>query len=104
MVDVMHFILACFATFRLAELVTVDDGPVDVFRRARIEAGCYDMDEQGRVQTGIGRLLVCPWCVGVWVAGIASVFIPTQRKRDKFAWWLAIAGGQALLQSIGGRK
>lgn len=102
MPDWLAFILACFACFRLAELIAVDDGPGDVLLWIRAKLGGYDLGEDGRPATSIGRAIICPYCVGIWLAfGLAFVVAPLDWRL--LLWWLAIAGGQAFLQYVGGR-
>ena len=97
-----EFILACFAVFRMAELIAVDDGPGDVLLWIRAKLGAYDLDDDGRPATSIGRGIVCPWCIGIWLSALAAMAIAPRNWRMAL-WWLAIAGGAAFLQRIGGR-
>lgn len=102
MPDWLRFVLACFVCFRLAELVTVDDGPGNVLLLMRAKLGAYDRGEDGQPETSLGRAMICPWCVGIWIAaGLAVILFPVGSMI--VLWWLAIAGGQALLQRLGGR-
>lgn len=95
----LKLVLLSLACYRLAQLFVFDEGPFNIFDRIRILAGAYDYDSQGRAKTNLGRLINCPYCVGIWVAlplGIMvsgiSWYIPL--------WWFAIAGGQAFLQGL----
>lgn len=90
--------------FRIAELFTVDDGPFDCFLRLRTWAGVYDLDESGRIKSNLGRLMDCPFCIGIWVALALTLFVLWPPNERTLIYWLAIAGAQALLQAIGGRK
>ena len=104
MPDWLLFVMACFACYRLAELVAVDDGPGDVLLRMRAWLGAYDLDEDGKPRTSIGRGIICPYCIGIWLAfGFAFVVAPLPVDWHLILWWLAIAGGQAFLQCVGGR-
>lgn len=100
---IINLILACLAVFRAAEMIAVDDGPFDIFANIRILVGCYDFNETGRAKTNLGRLLGCPYCVGVWLAFIAALIIAPFDFHLPL-YWFAIAGGQAFIQTIGGRK
>jgi hypothetical protein len=95
--------LACLAVFRTAELVTVDAGPRDLFLRFRIWAGVFDLGEDGRPKTNAGRLFECPYCIGMYLAFVAALIIAPFDWHLIF-YWLGLAGGQAFLQSVGGRK
>lgn len=99
-----HFVLASFACFRIAELIAVDDGPGDVLLWIRAKLGAYDLGEDGRPETSIARAVICPYCIGIWLAFfLAFAVMPAPIDWRLLLWWLAIAGGQALLQRIGGR-
>lgn len=105
MFDLSALIVAAFATFRLAELLCIDDGPGDVFFRLRVRLGVYDLVEIGddrKPATWHGRLFACPWCLGMWIALLLAVVF--DRSVLLPVTWFAIAGGQALLQAIGGRQ
>ncbi len=99
---IVRFVLAALVCFRLAELIAVDDGPGDVFMRLRIRAGSYDRDEQGRIKTGTGRLLACPYCLGIWWALAFAVWLDGI-SAEMAVVWFALAGAQAFLETIGGR-
>ena len=98
----LRFVLAAFACFRLAELVAVDDGPGDILALFRAELGGYDLSEDKQPKTSLGRMIICPYCLGVYfAAALALLLFPVSWWTPLY--WLAIAGGQALLQRIGGR-
>ena len=99
----MRFILAAFACFRLAELITIDDGPGDVFLWMRAKLGAYNYGEDGRADTSIGRAITCPYCIGIWLSALVALVVAPLDWR-LLLWWFAIAGGQAALQSAWGRQ
>lgn len=99
--DLLNLVIAAFACFRIAELIAVDDGPFDVCLRFRTLVGVYDRDQNGEPATWHGKLFHCPYCVGMWIAAALALVFPMAPV--SILLWLAIAGGQALLQSIGGR-
>ena len=59
------------ATYRIARMLVLEDGPGDVFLRVRAWAGCYDYGQDGRAQTNLGRALNCMHCTGVYVGVLA---------------------------------
>lgn len=84
-----RLILAALATYRLAQLVAIDDGPGDVFRRLR-----------GRFVGGtVASLIHCPYCVGVYAAAVCGLLVlwPT-RVGDVILVIFGLAGAQAWLQ------
>lgn len=102
MPDWLRFVLAAFACFRLAELIAVDDGLGDILLMIRAKFGAYDLCEDGRPETSIGRAIICPYCIGIWIAAaLAILLFPLGLMTS--VYWLAIAGGQAFLQRVGGR-
>lgn len=102
MSDLILLIVASFTCYRLSELIAVDDGPGDILLTIRAKLGGYDLDESGRPETSLGRAAICPYCVGIWIAlGLATILFPVGPMI--LVWWLAIAGGQAFLQNVGGR-
>lgn len=59
------------ATYRVARLLVLEDGPGDVFLRVRAWAGCYEYGADGRAEKMLGRALNCPHCTGVYVGFLA---------------------------------
>src|SRR5262245_51266505 len=88
--DPLALILAALATYRLARMVTQEEGPLDIFVKLR---GAIDPDQK----TWLGRGINCALCVGFWVSlGVAFLLAP-------FDWsllliWWGIAGAQILIQ------
>jgi hypothetical protein len=100
--ELVRLIIASLACFRISELITVDDGPGNILLRMRAKLGGYGLGEDGEPETSLGRGIICPWCVGIWIAaGLAVLLFPVGPMI--VIYWLAIAGGQALLQGIAGR-
>lgn len=101
--EYVRWVLAAFAVYRLSQLVAEDEGPADLILKIRTWAGCYDRGEDGRPRTSLGRLLECPYCLGVWfaLAALAVVLVPTLIGDCLLAWW-GLAGVQAYLEDNGG--
>lgn len=95
----VRVILAALSVYRLAQLVTIDDGPHDVFRNWRARAGSYDYGEDGRPKTNWGRLWACPYCVGLYAAlFVAPLVVWPTAVCDYGLVILGLAGAQTLLQ------
>jgi len=91
-------LLACIlAAARLARLVTEEEGPGGLFTQLRASLGAYDYGPDGLPQTNLGRGISCPYCVGVWTAALMVALWQGRRLR-LIVLWLAVAGGQSLLQ------
>jgi hypothetical protein len=82
----LRFVLAALATWRVAFLLVREDGPgkVVVHLRRRAETG------------GVGALLGCVKCTGMWVA-IPFAFFVVGGLREVLVVWLALAGVTALI-------
>lgn len=91
----VRWLLAALAVYRVAQLLTIDDGPWRLFGRLRDAAGVYDRGGDGRPRTEFGRLLACPYCAAVWVAlpAAALALWPTLIG-DVLLAWLGLAGFQ----------
>jgi len=101
---IFRFILAILATYRLAQLISFDDGPFFVFTRIREWS-----DRQAKIEQddGIKRGpmssltdgLHCPYCIGVWAATLCIILMTFPTKvGDIFLTWLALAGGQHIIE------
>lgn len=93
------FILLSFVCYRLAQLFTLDEGPFGIFHRLRVKVGAYDLGDNSKAITGLGRAFNCPYCFGIWIA-LPLAFIATGVSWYTLTWWLAIAGLQAFLQGL----
>lgn len=93
------FILLSLLTYRLSRLITIDDGPADLILKFRAILGAYDYGENGQPVTSLGRGIICPHCVGLWVA-LGAAIGGYGLGGDTFIYWLAIAGLQSFLQSL----
>jgi hypothetical protein len=80
------FILAVLAVFRVAWMVTHEEGPFAVFvtLRERIDPA---------QKSWLGRGLNCPNCVSFWLALVAALLI----GGDWLLNWLGIAGAVLLI-------
>lgn len=102
MSDLILLIVASFTCYRLSELIAVDDGPGDIFKKTRMILGAYNLNEDGVPASSLGRAIICPYCIGIYFAA-ALALSQWGISWDTLLYWLAIAGGQAFLQNIGGR-
>ena len=84
--------VAVLATWRVAHLVAREDGPFDVIVRLRLRAGAGV----------VGRLMDCPYCLGLWIA-VPFAFFLARRPLAWCAAWLAISGGASLLERVAER-
>jgi uncharacterized protein DUF1360 len=83
----LRFALGSLAVWRVAHLLTAEDGPLDVVVHLRARAG-----------SGLlGDLMDCFQCLSIWVAAPIS-FAIVERKRDAPLTWLALSGAACLLE------
>ena len=98
--SLLDLVILGLATYRLARLITVDEGPAQLFFRLRYRMGVYDLGENGQPASAWGRAFECPHCIGVYVAMVlwAIYGIPGGAI---VAGILAIAGMQSFLVDVG---
>ena len=92
------FGVAVLACYRLAQLVVLDEGPYKVFERFRAELGRRAAGGDAFWEN-MAELLHCPFCMGVWFALPLAVWVGGTLI-EVVVIWLAIAGGQAVLQGV----
>jgi len=86
----LRFVVSTLATWRVAHLLTYEDGPRDVFVRLRAKLGAGFF----------GRLFDCFQCNSLWVSAAFALAV----SRGAAEWviaWLGLSGGACLLQRIG---
>lgn len=106
-----RLLLAVWATYRLASMLSKDEGPyiplwpderqTGIFEWIRIHAGVYDYGPDGKPATNFARGLSCPLCTGVYIAAamLFLVFRPF-RLGDYFLGWMGISGAQVFLENL----
>lgn len=96
----LKFTTLILMAFRLARLLVVDAGPVNIFLKFRTWLGVYSFNQNGQQSGGwISALFSCSHCLGFWVALFLATIFYKGPKRI-LTMWLALAGGQSFLQSI----
>lgn len=94
--DIPELIIDGLATYRLTRLVVKDHMPI--LRVLRNRSGEW-LD--GQLGPGWGALVSCAWCVGIYVAGLASVAkVVTPRLWRVIAETLAISTVAGLLGEL----
>lgn len=108
-----RLILAILACYRLARLISTDDGPGFIFLRLRFWAKDKGFLERKRnlispddsrwfgPWTSLAEGLSCPFCVGIWVSlALFPLVIRPSRWGDLALTLFAISGGQAVLTGL----
>lgn len=104
MLNWLEFIILSFACYRLAQLFALDEGPTfwlfksGIFNELRIVTGAYRYDKNGQADTALGRMMTCPYCLGMWIAMPLALYA-TGIYWYSLITWLAIAGLQSFLQA-----
>ncbi|WP_077324664.1 DUF1360 domain-containing protein [Virgibacillus siamensis] len=99
----IDFTMLILASYRLTHLI-VFDKITEFIRKPFLTTKKISPTETKKVpKSTFGYLLTCYWCTGVWSAiflGLTCLWIPDIAKYIIFI--LAIAGGQAILESFVG--
>lgn len=102
-------VAAILAVYRVAMMITREEGPFDVFDRLRAWASRLpstpDIQPNRLRPHWIARGIACPLCVSFWLS-LPAAFLITQvagvTPLAAFGLWLPIAGGCLFLFQIGG--
>jgi len=108
MTYILRWMLAIFATYRLAKLLAEEDGPLFILKRMHEFTDTRRAYEQSRyIDDGpwasLDEGLRCQYCAGVWAAALFAALArhPTHLG-DALLGWLGLAGMQSYLFKIGG--
>ncbi len=93
------FVIGVLATYRIAELFALDDGPFDLFKSIR--EGFGKRAYRNKLMKNFADLFSCPFCIGVWISIIIGIVIlywlnPVTKT---ILIILALAGGQSFLEN-----
>jgi hypothetical protein len=86
----LRFVVALFASWRVAHLFAYEDGPWNVLIRLRASLG----------NSALGHLLDCFNCVSLWVS-VPFAFFVGRGAVDMSVAWLGLSGGACLLDRLG---
>ena len=90
--DEMSFywlVLGILSVWRIAHLLSAEDGPWDLLARIRIRLG-----------KGVwGALLDCFYCLSLWIA-LPLAFLIGEGWRERLLLWPAFSAGAILLERI----
>lgn len=107
----LRLILAVWATYRLASMVSSDEGPylglwkderqTGVFETLRTRLGVYDLGSDGKPETNLARGIACPLCSGVYLSLMMMMLATFPSKPgDFFLGWMAVSGAQVFLENL----
>lgn len=98
----LRIILCILSSYRITELISLDDGPFGIFRKFRKFLG--KRGSKGELNYQLAILITCPFCLGIWISSVMSllIFFPTVIG-DIFLIVMSISGGQTVLESLNRR-
>jgi hypothetical protein len=86
----LRYVVAAFATYRVAHLIAKEDGPGAVLYRLRKRLG-----------NGFwGSLMDCFKCTSIWVAAPLACFVSMANAVEWAVTWLALSGGACFLDAL----
>lgn len=91
----LELVLSILAVYRASQLIALDVGPYEVLTKFRAELG--RRASRNATWKSLAELVYCPYCVGVWLALFLTICL---RPCLPLVWWLAVAGGQAVLEEL----
>lgn len=99
MPDILLLLISILATYRVVQFVTYDNAPFNLMDNFR----CYlGKKAAGAKKHGawwsLAELINCPFCTGLWVSLLITLLVFGIHWYSILIW-LAIAGGQAWLES-----
>lgn len=95
---ILRWVLAVFATYRVARMLTLEEGPFSLFDRFRDA-----ITDATRADSWLSRGVACPYCAGWWVAFLLMLYVWNGLNLfEAFILWASIAGGAAYLQATEG--
>ncbi|MBV9743893.1 MAG: hypothetical protein JO099_09020 [Acidobacteriia bacterium] len=86
----VRFALAVLAIWRLTHLLAAEDGPGDILVKLRARLG----------RSFAGKLTDCFYCLSLWIAAPAVLYV-SGRRPDWPLVWLALSAGACLLERLG---
>lgn len=91
----MELILYGLFVYRVARLLTRENGPFDILERFRRLFG--KLSYKNMLWKSVAELLICPYCLGVWISAII-VWVSGRSDLQYVLWVFSVSGLQTLLQ------
>lgn len=98
-IDPLRLIMAMLSCYRLSRMVAWEEGPFGIFEALRGVMGAGKTGEDGQPGSLLGRLAICPYCWGIWIAwALSFLILYPSPLADAFLIGFGIAGAQAYMQ------
>lgn len=97
------FIIIALACWRISAMLVREDGPGDIFAKLRMKAWVkYTPTSIAYSDKFLGKLLLCVWCVSVWVAPVVVLIgaLNLGKIADYVMIALAVSAGAILVDSF----
>ena len=95
------FLLLVLATWRLAHMLAVEDGPWDCFARWRRRVGAVrNVGGYWTADRSWPKLWICPLCLSVWIAPVIAVLYYSGEWQGWLVTVLAISGAASFLELL----
>lgn len=102
-IEVAELIASGLGAWRLSVMLTMEDGPGDIFKNIRYRTGAEN--DFGKIDwseaTALQRLLQCPYCMSIWAAAFLFVLRLVDTRLYLFALFVLSGSGiTAMLEDI----
>lgn len=87
----LWIVLATLATYRIARMIAMEDGPLDVFSLMRERVG---------QSSWIGRGWHCCLCLSFWLSWLLVLLLPLNSVSEYILAALGIAGGVVVIHKV----
>lgn len=91
--NLLLFIIASLATYRLSRMMAIEDGPGDLFVRFRTWVWKIG---RGR-RDGLYKGLACPLCLSFWIGAGIALILPWNTPTEYALTTLALSGAAVFL-------
>lgn len=97
----IEFVILALAVWRVSHMLSMEDGPGDVFERVRRAAGVVEsVNGHAHAESVLGRLLMCPLCLSVWIAAVFFGVVATLPVLWPAFYILALSGASCIIEII----
>lgn len=93
----ISLVVATFVVYRISRMIALEEGPFEVF--TTIRTILYNTKYPEWIRRGI----ICPLCIGWWIALPIAILVTYQVHLDWYAvfWlWFALSGSASFLYKL----
>jgi hypothetical protein len=95
------FVITVLIVYRIALMVTTEEGPFEIFTAWRnLNARTWGYDKWANPHW-ITKGVYCSLCMGFWMSLVGSILLADSFEKFML-YWFSIAGAQAFLTLMGG--